>query len=393
MNKYEMRAEAVLKKKEEYLKKRENKMRIAVTFFATAACIAASVGVAAAFNSIVRPPAAQQIIYVYAEAKNYGNFRTFYVNEKNEENVFTESTKFGILDAEGNVVLPPVYDNAVAVGNNCFIVEKVNSGVRESALVDSDGKVIFDYFKGNLLPVFHEGNVRMLIVDESDGTDFLIDTDGEAVLDIGFENLFYAHTTGWAGYESTEAVKGISNNKYYLIDYTGKVIGIFGEEPSVKKSYGNGINLTAAYRPYSGNYKTLLFGACDDSGREIVPCEYPTLNFTGDRFIGRRGDEQGLDPHDVVVIYDTDGNVVCESGRFHNISFDYRAETGIGVVMGEWSDELMMSIGGCWVIDKNGNKLSEEYDRIEKNSDGTYTAYSDGHTVIRQLDSRGKIIE
>ena len=49
MNKYEMRAEAVLKKKEEYLKKRENKMRIAVTFFATAACIAAIVGVAAAF--------------------------------------------------------------------------------------------------------------------------------------------------------------------------------------------------------------------------------------------------------------------------------------------------------------------------------------------------------
>ena len=79
MNKYEMRAEEVLKKKEEYLKKRENKMRIAVTFFATAACIAAIVGVAAAFNSIVRPPATQQIIYVYAEAKNYGNFRTFYV--------------------------------------------------------------------------------------------------------------------------------------------------------------------------------------------------------------------------------------------------------------------------------------------------------------------------
>ena len=120
---------------------------------------------------------------------------------------------------------------------------------------------------------------------------------------------------------------------------------------------------------------------------------YNSLCFTGDRFIGRRGANQGLDPHDIAVIFDTRGNIVCESGVFLDIIFEYGAETGVGIALGEWDDEKMVSTGGCWVIDKNGNKLSGEYDSIGKNDDGTYTAYYDGQTKSHILDANGNIIE
>lgn len=420
MNKYEMRAEAVLKKKEEYLQKREKKLNRAVTVLASAACVAVVLAVASVFRNLISPinvfvvptdnPSATdgatefthemtvaqgyngRKIFIYAEQENYGEFRTCYVNEKDEQDPYDESNRFGVVNAEGEIVVPPQYYRAYAVGENRFVAERKNNGYTESALITSDGKVLFGFFKGYLIPVNYGSEVHVLIADVTGGNGVLIRTDGSRVYDFEFDSLDIAHTTGAAGYESEELVKGIYNDKYYLINYKGETVSVFDESPKIKKPLGNGMNLTAAYRHYSGNYKTLLFGACDDSGKEVVPCEYASLFFTGDRFIGRRGDEQGLGPADVAVIYDTEGNLVCESGSFHHISIDYGAETGIGVVLGEWDNELMVSIGGCWVIDKNGNKLSDEYDRIEKNPDGTYTAYYDKQSKTHLLDANGKII-
>ncbi len=413
MNKYEMRAESVLKKKEEYMKKREKRINRTVTIIASAACVAAVIAVAAMFRSIVHPIDVSPVnptsgtrvtvemtvasgykgktIFIDTESKNYDGFMTCYVNDNNEENVHNELNKFGVIDNDGNIVVPPVYDKAYAVGENCFIVERWNAGSGEAALVDKDGNIIFDYFRGSLLPAHYGKEVRVLIVDTFEGNDFLIDTSGKSVLDIEFEDIFWAQTTGWDGYNPDETIKGISNGKYYLINYKGEIVHVFGEEPTVKESLGEGFNLTALYRRRDG----LLFGVSNENGEEIIPCEYPTLYFTGDRFVCRQGDEQGLGPDDVVVIYDTQGNIVCEGGKFSLVTIDYGAETGIGVDFNEieWNDEMMMSLGGIWVIDKNGNKLSDEYDRIEKNPDGTYTAYYDNSGKKHLLDAYGKIIE
>lgn len=422
MNKYEMRAEAVLKKKEEYLRRRERKLNRAVTVLASAACVAVVIAVASVLRNLISPidifvvptdyPSATdgeteftheitvaagyngKKLFIYDEQKNYGEFRTCYVNEKDEKNPDNESNRFGVVDAEGRIVLSPKYDKAYAAGENCFVVERHNEGYLEAALVDKEGNIIFEYFRGSINPVFYGKTVYVLIVDTLNGNDYLIDTSGKKTLNIDFEDVSPAHTTDWDGYASDEAVRGISNGKYYLINYKGEIVHVFGEEPTVKESFGEGFSLTAAYRHYSGNYKTLLFGVNDENGEEIIPCEYPTLYFTGDRFVCRQGDEQGLGPHDVVVIYDTQGNIVCEGGKYSLVTIDYGAETGIGVDFNEtvWDDDLMASVGGIWVIDKNGNKLSDEYDSIEKNPDGTYTACYDRLSKTHLLDANGKII-
>lgn len=417
MNKYEIRAEEVLKKKEEYLKNREKKIHRNATVVASVACVGAVIALAVMFKSLFRPLDVSPVdptfatnvtvemtvaqgydgkkIFIDAESENYGGYMTCYVNDNNEENTCNSSNKYGVVDKNGNVVVPPVYGNACAVSENSFIVERWNADKREAALVDKDGNILYDYFRGTIRPARYGEEIHVLLVETFSGNGFLIDTNGKPVLDMEFGSLRWAHTTGWDGYTPDELIAGISGDKYYLINYKGEILHVFGEEPKVKEDLGEGFNLMAAYRKYEGNYKTLLFGVSDKNGNEIVPCEYPTLYFTGDRFVCRDGDEQGLGPRDIVVIYDTDGNVVCEGGKFSLVTIDYGAETGIGIDFNEikWDDETMMSLGGTWVIDKNGNKLSDEYDKINKNPDGTYTAYYDKQSETHLLDANGKIIE
>lgn len=416
MNKYEMRADAVLKKREEYNRKRKEKVNRIIKITTAAACVAVVAGVGVAVNKLMKKYMLPEIepkpsenstvtatveqayngktLFVSKEIKNHSSYVTCYINDANEENPYNANNSYGVMSAQGEIVVPPVYSNAYAAGENCFVIEKRNEKDETfSALTDSDGNILFEYFRGGIRPIFYGEDVCVLIAEGFEGKDMLIKTDGTPALDIDFENLVYAHTAGAPqGYESDELLLGVYNNKMYVINYKGEITGVYGEEPQIKKSFGNGFNLTAAYRLYQGNYKTLLLGVCDDAGNEVVPCEYISLYFTGDRFVGRRGEGQGLNHDDVAVIFDTQGNLVCESGVFLDIIIEYGCETGIGVAMGEWSDEKMVMLGGCWVIDKNGNKLSGEYDRIDKKPDGTYTAYYDGQTKTHLLDSKGNII-
>ncbi len=413
MNKYEIRAETVLNKKEEYLKSREKKIQRTASIVAAAACAGAVIAVAVMFKSLFLPIDVLPVepthsinvtvdmtvamgyngktVFVDKESKNYGSYMTCYVNDNNEENVNNESNRFGVIDKDGNIVVPPIYGKARAVDADSFIVERWNKGQCESALVDKEGNVIYDYFAGYLIAADYREEIYVLIVDTFDGNDLLIDTNGNKLLDMEFDDLFWAQTTGWDGYSSGEIIKGIVNDKYYLINYKGEIVNVFGEEPTVKDSLGAGFDLIASYQRKKG----LLFGVRNENGEVIVPCQYPTLYFTGDRFVCRDGDEQGLGPDDIVVIYDTQGNVVCEGGKFSLITIDYGADTGIGVDFNEseWDYEGSFNLGGNWVIDKNGNKLSDEYDRIDKNSDGTYTAYYDRQSKTHLLDSNGNIIE
>lgn len=411
MNKYEARAEAVLRKREEYNKKRAEKFNRAVKITAAvAACVAVIVSVEFALKYLVKKPIATEVVpkptenitatlryayngktvFVSKEIKNRGDYVTCYINDADEENPYNENNSYGVMSLQGEIVVPPVYNKAFAVSENCFVVEKRNgNNDTVSALTDSEGKVLFDFFIGYIRAIPYGEDVFVLIAEGFEGKDILIKTDGTPAIDIGFENLTYAHTASIPhGFEKDEFIFGIYNNEIYLISYKGEIKGIYGEKPRIKKSLGNGLNLTAAFKD-----KTLLLGACDSMGNEIVPCDYNSLCFTGDRFIGRRGANQGLDPHDIAVIFDTRGNIVCESGVFLDIIFEYGAETGVGIALGEWDDEKMVSTGGCWVIDKNGNKLSGEYDSIGKNDDGTYTAYYDGQTKSHILDANGNIIE
>ena len=418
MNKYEIRAESVLQKREEYYLKCKKRNQRILTASVVSVCATVVLCTVFALKHSVQPlPVIDQTknwvnitltqayvspgtydgmkIFVDSNEKNYGDFKTCYVNSSDEENPYNELNSFGVLTSDGEIVVPPVYSSAVSAGDNCFIVERTfEDGTREAALIDSQGKIIFEYFRGNILPIYFENKIYVLIADAFEGADYLIKPDGTKALDIEFQNLFYSYTAvSEQGFEPEEMIKGIYNDEYYLINYKGEISGIYNKKPKVKKPFGQGMNLMAAYKLYQGNYKTLLFGVSDSDGNEIVPCYYNSIYYTGDRIVVRRGDEQGLGESDVVMIYDNNGNIVCDKGIFCWIDIEYGAETGIGTAVSEWDDEIMATVGGYWVIDKNGKKISDEYDKITKNNDGTYTAHYDRYSKTHILDKNGIILE
>lgn len=422
MNKYEIRAESVLKKREEYYKRLDarNKkiVKTAIAAVSTAVIICVSLVVKNGLSSSVdvKPSTGNtensvevtltqaqkqpekyngKLIFIDTNEKNYGEYKTCYVNINDDEDPNNESNHYGVIDFKGELVVPPVYSRAYSAGENRFVVEKTaENSERMSALIDNEGKIVFDYFRGSLLPIEWENKVSVLIADAFSNSDYLINTHGEKVLNIGFESLFYSYTAvAGKGFDAGEMIKGIYNDEYYLINFKGEIVGIYNESPKVKKALSENLDLVAAYKIYQGNYKTLLFGVSDKNGKEIIPCDFTSVYYVGDRIIGRRGEEQGLDYSDVAVIYDLSGNLLCDRDVYHSIAIDYGADTGIGIVMGEWNEETASVVGGYWVIDKNGQKLSAEYDKIIKNSNKTYTAYYDNCSKYYILDEYGNIVK
>ena len=175
MNKYEMRAEAVLKKYEEYNKKYTKKLNVAIKItVAVAACIAVVVSIDFASEYLVKKSIAPEVIpkptenvsatllpayngktlFISKEVENQGDYVTCYVNDTDEENPYNENNSYGVMTTQGEIVVPPVYSNAYAVSENCFVVEKRNEKHETvSALTDSEGNILFDFFRGYFRPV------------------------------------------------------------------------------------------------------------------------------------------------------------------------------------------------------------------------------------------------
>ena len=91
MNKYEARAEAVLKKREEYNQKRAASMRRIVGVTASVACVAVILGIGFAMKSIIRPvnpdvtnASGTSEIVVTAQAEIAYNGKTVFVSKEIE---------------------------------------------------------------------------------------------------------------------------------------------------------------------------------------------------------------------------------------------------------------------------------------------------------------------
>ena len=157
MNKYETRAEAVINKKQAYMAKRKKRIRGITTAVASVTC--AAVACAAVFvfrssldsannNPTLIPVSTQaqekpsgydgKKIYIFDEEENYGDFKTCYINENNEENPYSELNRFGVLGVSGELAVPPIYDRALAAGENCFIVEKEGTNGYKISLRSND---------------------------------------------------------------------------------------------------------------------------------------------------------------------------------------------------------------------------------------------------------------
>ncbi len=95
-----------------------------------------------------------------------------------------------------------------------------------------------------------------------------------------------------------------------------------------------------------------------DGFQAIIPCEYDEISFLSEsRILAQNGK---------IAIYDDSGNIICNEGVFSDAVFEKKEgiyeQTGIGIY--KKSSDLRQA--KYWVIDQNGNKLSQAYTSIER---------------------------
>ena len=283
--------------------------------------------------------------------------------------------------------------DAVKVGENSYIINMRNEdGVLQTALTDNKGNELVPYFVGELYPIFPDmnnvGYPSMIIVRNSDEhIQYLVYPDGSRLSAVNYSNISYTWTANTGFVEPDFYLcASLSDNECELIDFYGNSLGMYNQTPKERKKISDDLVTTVSYS------KALHFGVNNSDGKTVLPCEYDEVFYYDPVIVGRKGDNQGLSENDVLVICSKDGEILCPSGRFSSVSFIDGADTGVGILYtsDSWDNELGTTTKGHWVIDKSGNKLSEEYGTITRNDDGTFTAERPGVKVT--LDGNGKII-
>lgn len=104
-----------------------------------------------------------------------------------------------------------------------------------------------------------------------------------------------------------------------------------------------------------------------DGFQTVIPCEYDDIIFLSEnRILAKNDAPYHEDAIRKVVIYDDGGKTICNDGIFSDVVFEKNdgiyEQTGIGVY--KKSRDLRQA--ECWVIDQNGNKLSEAYTSVER---------------------------
>ena len=111
----------------------------------------------------------------------------------------------------------------------------------------------------------------------------------------------------------------------------------------------------------------ILYGLYDSSsGRELVPCSrkegYP---INEERFVLKDTCLIGPEYDDFAAIYDKNGNVVCDGGKYQDIDFTYGSSYGIGFAISPTETYYN-------VINTDGKAVGGKYDSIDKDADGNF---------------------
>ncbi|NMP37099.1 MAG: hypothetical protein GX051_03095, partial [Clostridiales bacterium] len=178
-----------------------------------------------------------------------------------------------------------------------------------------------------------------------------------------------------------------SGSNKYLLDFNGKTIFTYSEQPQPVLNLPNS-SLVKTTALANGR---VCFGVADKSGKTIVPCEYYQLSLIGKtRIYVQQGYPGGFEAGDKAAIYDTDGKIVCPYGRFLGIQYkhDYKsgttASTGIAYELNDGGKAPEL----CYLVNQDGKKLTGAYESLNANDDGSFTAVKDGKTVTLTADGK-----
>lgn len=255
------------------------------------------------------------------------------------------------------------YSSVLFVTKGRFIARKFVDGSPYSALLDENGNEIIPFFRGEIRRINDSAQILpVLSVEPLYEKDILTDSYGNNISDYEFNG------TGFV--ENFRLIYGYTDDEYVFFSNSGEYLTSVKEGETVDLQPWDKYIVTVKH---CGN--CFRFGVAKD-GEQIVPCEYDMIEVVSEeRIIARIGAEQGLDASDVLRIFDGSGKQLTNDGDYSSASFGWGEEYGIASKFEYLEDDYKVT---CWIIDKDGNKLTEGYDNIYKSGDSGYVGEKDG---------------
>ena len=317
-------------------------------------------------------------VYIDEATELHFDYKRCYSNAENLEDPAEESNLSGVVDSKGEIVIPPKYESAVPAGKNLFVVAEEKDGKTVSALIDKSGKEIVPFTDGQIVAVYGENysDSKIVFVKPVNEKEYVVDTSGKVIINPGeYEELYITPNA---------ELEGIKDGTLFIFDRNGNIKEKIGAEPiAYGEATESGLQLVVNFVDGKTNY-----GVVNAEKAAVVSPEYDRITIIDEnRIIARKGSDDSVEEDNIIVFFDGEGKVVCPAGVYNNAYFRKTesgySQSGTGLtVAGEKITK--------WVIDQNGNKLSQAYDEIIRKDDGTFTARSGDKTFT--LDSNGKVI-
>lgn len=286
-----------------------------------------------------------------------------YTNPQKEENLENKENSYGIMDSKGNVVVEPKYANAFPVSRETFSISTIKEGELYSSMIDGEGKTIIPSFKGEIVTVCHKDNATIAIIEPQGEKSYIVDMAGKKLFDLDFNSVYLSIET------RQDVLEAYTDESAYYISLDGKIISEFPANKPIIDPFRESTSTTVICCCYSPEKLEgrILYGLYDSKNdREIVPCTRQNgFAISEERFVLKDTSKLGPDYDDFAAIYDKDGNIICDSGKYQDIIFSYGNSWGVGVTIKPTEDNMSSEVK-YYKIDANGNMLSEALDSMPK---------------------------
>lgn len=195
--------------------------------------------------------------------KNYKNISLTPFSEYGEvkinasEDLYTY--KCGIADADGNIIVPIIYDDAFPFSDGQYFVQTQN----EKKVINTTGEQLFDLSKYDTVDLLTDGFSIVTL----NGKEGLITESGKEILPCEYTDVQYNLYLIWAEKDGV----------WSFFDRNGmlKSDAVYDKIECLRNFWGNG-----HYYEFNELFKVLKngkYGVADKEGKEIFPCTYSDL--------------------------------------------------------------------------------------------------------------------
>lgn len=261
------------------------------------------------------------------------------------------------------------------VDTDVYVIQSSGETTR-SALIHGDGTEIIPYFRGMIYPLCaaETSIADALYIEPFSEKAYVTDLEGKIIIaPDDYDRLKLNSLLG--------EFEGVKDGTLYVFD--GKCNVIETRDKNLKplgEPAAGGLQLVTKYE----NSK-VTYGAVNADFEVVVPCEYNEIKFlSSQRILARKGQLDGIDVTDTMEIYSADGSVVCPAGEFTHVAYTENAKVGIGC---KWEDNNPDN-EKFWLVDLDGNKITEEYSNIRFLTTGKFMANTSEEYVFYNLEGK-----